>query len=121
MPPPSPAQRVPCPEMYPPPPVHPVHPGRENVMARPPIVYGPGYYGPPSHYNKYSPHHQQHHHNPNEEVRYRGPRQHNRPHYHHHHPELSYEVKMSYLEELGISLDECRDQLRHLERDCKKV
>ena len=28
---------------------------------------------------------------------------------------------MGFLEELGIALDECRDQLRHLERDYKKV
>lgn len=43
-------------------------------------------------------------------------------HAHHHQPvQLSHDMKMSFMEELGISLDECRDQLKHLERDFRKV
>jgi len=121
---PSGAHRVPPPEMYP------VHPGREGMMTRP-VIYGPGYYGPqgPPQHNRYPPSH----HHSNEEMRYR-PRYHNNHHNnryhhhnshyhgnHHHHHEVSYETKMSFLEELSIGLDECRDQLRHLERDYKKA
>lgn len=35
--------------------------------------------------------------------------------------QMSYDMKMSFMEELGISLDECRDQLKHLERDFRKA
>ena len=35
--------------------------------------------------------------------------------------QMSYDLKMSLMEELGICLDECRDQLKHLERDYRKV
>jgi len=46
------------------------------------------------------------------------------PSQHHHHapPHMfMYNGSVSYVEELGIGLDECKDQLRHLERDCKKA
>merc|ERR1712150_31393 len=42
-------------------------------------------------------------------------------HSHHQPVQLSHEMKMSFMEELGISLDECRDQLKHLERDFRKA
>jgi len=35
--------------------------------------------------------------------------------------QMSYDMKMSLMEELGICLDECRDQLKHLERDYRKA
>lgn len=35
--------------------------------------------------------------------------------------QMSYDLKMSLMEELGICLDECRDQLKHLERDYRKA
>ena len=129
--PPQPHHRVP-PEMYP---MH--HPAaRGNMMPQRPVIYGPGYYQPQAHYNKYSQQQQQpppqQPHHPSQDARYRprGHHHHNHNNHHHHnhnnrhypnyhHP--SYETKMGFLEELGIALDECRDQLRHLERDYKKV
>ena len=36
-------------------------------------------------------------------------------------PSVMYNGSISAVEELGIGIDECRDQLKHLERDCKKV
>lgn len=131
---PSSAHRVP-PEMYP----APVHQNRENILPRP-FVLGPGngFFGPPSHYNnnennssnKYPHHHQPHPHDEGSKYRPRHHKQHQQSTYHtntchsnhhHHRLEVSYEVRMSYLEELGIALDECRDQLRHLEKDYKKA
>ena len=36
-------------------------------------------------------------------------------------PSALYNGSISAVEELGIGIDECKDQLKHLERDCKKV
>ena len=44
-----------------------------------------------------------------------------RNHYNGERYQAMYDLTMGCVEELGMCLDECRDQLRHLERDCKKV
>jgi len=78
---------------------------RMGNNVRPVVVEPRGYYQNPHYVNRY-------HMDNNQRRRYRN-----------HEPvmQIAYEAKMSVLEELGIALDECRDQLRHLDRDYRKA
>merc|ERR550534_590974 len=69
-------------------------------------------------------------HNHNNKYQHNQGEQYQGYHHHHHHHhyqqqqqtlQMTYDLKMSYLEELGICLDECRDQMKHLERDYRKA
>ena len=77
--------------------------------------------------NRYAtpPHHPHHHQQQQQHYgRYQhrgGGRNHGKYHHQQHPVQMSYDLKMSLMEELGICLDECRDQLKHLERDYRKV